>query len=343
MKVIRSKAPFRIGLAGGGTDVSPYSDQYGGAVLNSSISLFAHCTIIPNDSGKIVIKAPNRNEIFEVNSSMELDITGTLDLQRGVYNRVVREFVKHPLSFEMTTYMDVPTGSGLGTSSTLVVSVIGAFREWFGLPLGESDIARLAYDIERKELKMAGGKQDQYAATFGGLNFLEFKNENVVIVNPIKIKEETLRELEHNLLLFHTKTTRDSSDVINLQTKNLTSGVKKSIQSLHEIKQQAFEMKEYILTNKLNKVGTILAENWMNKKNLSEGITNDYLDNIYDTALSNGAIGGKISGAGGGGFMIFYSQDGYRHQLIKALENLGCSHTQYQFNQQGMTSWTSIH
>jgi len=202
--IIRSKAPLRIGLAGGGTDVSPYSDIYGGAILNATLSLYAYASIKPREDGKIVINAIDRNEIIELKSEEHLVIDGKLDLIKGVYNRIIKDFIKQPLSFEINTYVDAPPGSGLGSSSTLVVAILGAFVEWLKLPLGEYDIAHLAYLIEREDLKMAGGKQDQYAATFGGVNYMEFYGNDKVIVNPLRIKSKFLHELEHNLVLFYT-------------------------------------------------------------------------------------------------------------------------------------------
>ena len=172
--IIRSKAPLRIGLAGGGSDVSPYSDMFGGAILNGTISMYAYATIIPRIDGKIVIHAYDKNETCTYDSLMELPIDGQLDLAKGIYNRVVRDFIKKPLSFELVTWVDAPPGSGLGTSSTLVTAILGAFAEWKNLPLGHYDLAHLAYEVERVDLAMAGGKQDQYAATFGGINFMEF-------------------------------------------------------------------------------------------------------------------------------------------------------------------------
>src|SRR5580765_2968218 len=216
--IIRSRAPLRIGLAGGGTDVSPYSEQYGGAILNATISLFAYATIEPMDNGKIIIHAIDKKEIVELDATEELPIDDHLILAKGIYNRIVKDYVKHPLSFRLSTYVDAPAGSGLGTSSTLVVAIFGAFAEWLKLPLGEYDIARLAFDIERRDLQMAGGKQDQYAATFGGFNFMEFYKEDKVIVNPLRIKENYLNEMQLNMLLYYTGTSRLSSKIIEMQS-----------------------------------------------------------------------------------------------------------------------------
>jgi D-glycero-alpha-D-manno-heptose-7-phosphate kinase len=193
--IIRSKAPLRLGLAGGGTDVSPYSDIYGGCILNATTSLYAYCDIIPTDTKTINFFLEDKKERYTYKSEKELPIDGEIDLLKAIYNRIVKEYSLEALSFDIHTFVDAPAGSGLGTSSTLVVAVVGAFCEWFSLPLGEYDIANLAYSIEREDLKLAGGKQDQYAATFGGFNFMEFFSEGKVIVNPLRIREDTLNEL----------------------------------------------------------------------------------------------------------------------------------------------------
>jgi|TARA_B110000208_G_scaffold100206_1_gene124976 D-glycero-alpha-D-manno-heptose-7-phosphate kinase len=338
--IYRSRAPFRIGLAGGGTDVSPYSDEYGGAILNATISLYAYTTIIPRTDGKIIIRAVDRGEELIFDSSDELPVTGTLDLQVGVYNRIVKEFGKKGLSFEMITSMDVSSGSGLGTSSTLVTSILGAFVEWFKLPLGEYDIAQLAYDIERVDLAMAGGKQDQYAATFGGVNFMEFYEGNKVIVNPLRIKAELLNELQFNLILYYTDTSRESAKIIETQVGNAKAKKDKPVQAMHAVKEQAFLMKEALLKDELHKIGEILSVSWENKKKMAAGITNELIDDIYSTAIEAGATGGKISGAGGGGFMIFYAEEANRYNVIKALGKFGGQAKRYEFSKEGLTTWT---
>ncbi|MCB0841306.1 MAG: dehydrogenase, partial [Bacteroidetes bacterium] len=203
-----SKAPLRIGLAGGGTDVSPYSDMFGGAILNATINLFASAAIIPRDDDTIIIHARDQKIRKEFKAEKELELVDGLQLQIGIYNRIVKDFLKGPRGFELITGIDSPTGSGLGTSSTLVVAILGAFAEWLRLPLGEYEIAQLAYSIEREDLAMAGGKQDQYAATFGGVNFMEFHKDNNVIINPLRVKDEILQELEFHLLLFYTHISR---------------------------------------------------------------------------------------------------------------------------------------
>jgi D-glycero-alpha-D-manno-heptose-7-phosphate kinase len=338
--IIRSKAPLRLGLAGGGTDVSPYCDLYNGAILNATISMYAYTTIIPRNDNKIIIKSLDKNISLTYDSCEKIPTGGELDLHKGVYNRIIKDFIKNPLSFEISTFVDAPAGSGLGTSSTLVVSILGAFVEWLKLPLGEYDIAQLAYEIERVDLKMAGGKQDQYAATFGGVNFMEFCGNEKVIVNPLRIKDKYLDELAYNLVLYYTETSRLSSTIIEEQSRNVSQKNEKSLEAMHKLKEQAIMMKEALLTGKLDQIGEILNFGWQHKKNMAQGISNPLIDDIYNTAISAGANGGKISGAGGGGFMIFCCPFNTRFNVIKELSKFGGRARRYEFTKQGLTTWT---
>jgi D-glycero-alpha-D-manno-heptose-7-phosphate kinase len=337
--IIRSRAPLRIGLAGGGTDVSPYSDLYGGAILNATINSFASASIVPRNDNKIILHAQDGNGKVELNSELELDINGELDLLKGVYNRIVKDFTKKPLSFELHTHVDAPPGSGLGSSSTLVVAIVGAFAEWLQLPLGEYDIAHLAFEIERIDLKMAGGKQDQYAATFGGFNFMEFYGGDKVIVNPLRVKQRFVYELETNLVLFHTATSRNSSTIIEQQTKNITSKEEKSLEATHQLKQQAVHMKEALLRGEIHRIGDILDQSWKFKKQMADGITNPMIDKIYEEMISAGATGGKISGAGGGGFMMFYCPNNAHYTVKKTLAKYEGSIKEFLFTEGGLQTW----
>lgn len=338
--IIRSKAPFRLGLAGGGTDVSPYSDLYGGAILNITVNLYARTTIVPRSDRKIIIHSIDQGKSFEFDSATALTHNGEIDLQIGVYNRIISEFIHEPLAFEMTTSMDVPTGSGLGTSSTLVVSILGAFVEWLQLPLGEYDIARLAYEIERNDLKMAGGKQDQYAATFGGVNFMEFLENDKVIVNPLRTKKSFLNELNFGLILYYTNTSRESSKIIEKQIENVKSSTSKPIEAMHQLKAQAFQMKEAFLRSDVASIGHLLHESWINKKQMATGISNSEIDELYLIAKNAGASGGKISGAGGGGFMMFFAENVARYAVADALLKKGGQVVNYEFTQKGLDAWT---
>ncbi len=338
--IIRSKAPLRLGLAGGGTDVAPYSDLYGGAILNATISMYAYATIQPRNDRKIILNSVDKNISREYKSEKNLKVNEEFNLAKGIYNRIVRDFTKKSLAFELTTFVDAPAGSGLGTSSTLVVAILGAFVEWLQIPLGEYDLAHLAYEIERIDLNMAGGKQDQYAATFGGVNYMEFFKDDKVIVNPLRIKPVYLNELAFNLVLYNTATSRLSSKIIENQTKNILNKNEVTLEATHKLKQQAVRMKEAILKGELNKIGEILDYGWQNKKLMAKGITNPLIDEIYQTAMDNGASGGKISGAGGGGFIFFYCPENTRSKVIAALKKFGGESKRYEFTTQGLTTWT---
>ncbi len=338
--IYRSKAPLRIGLAGGGTDVSPYSDLYGGAILNTTISLSAYASIEIIDEPKIIVEALDRKEKQTLELRNELPIDGTLDLLKGVYNRIARDFPFSLKGMRISTFVDAPAGSGLGTSSTLVVAILGAFVEMLKLPLGDYDIAHLAYQIERNDLKLAGGKQDQYAATFGGVNFMEFYEQDKVIVNPLRIRPEYMNELENNLVLYFTATSRESAKIINEQVKNVNNKNEKSIEAMHQLKEQAKMMKEALLKGKLSQFGEILDFGFQQKRKMADNISNSSIEEIYDAAKLAGATGGKISGAGGGGFMIFYCPGNHRYAVIESLLKFGGEIKNYSFTNDGLKTWT---
>jgi D-glycero-alpha-D-manno-heptose-7-phosphate kinase len=337
--IYRSKAPLRIGLAGGGTDVSPYSDIYGGAILNATISLYAIASIEVLEEPKIVLATNDRKEEASFQLEDELPLDGHLDLLKGVINCIQRDHGSIKNGFRLSTFVDAPAGSGLGTSSTLAVAIIGAFTELLRLPLGEYDIAHYAYDIERKYLKWAGGKQDQYAATFGGVNFMEFYEDEKVIVNPLRIKQEYLFELENNLVLYYTSTSRESAKIIEEQSKNVVNKEEQSIEAMHQLKQQSQMMKEALLKGKLHHFGEILDYGYQQKRRMAAGISNPLMEEMYETAKRAGATGGKISGAGGGGFMIFYCPGITKYSVIESLKKFGGHHKSYQFVEHGLKTW----
>lgn len=337
--IYRSKAPLRIGLAGGGTDVSPYSDQFGGAILNATVSLFAYANIEPLEEDIIIVEALDRKEMQQFEWAAELPIDGELDLLKGVYNRINKDYEIPQTGFRLSTFVDAPAGSGLGTSSTLVVAIIGAFVEWLKIPLGDYDIAHYAYQIERSDLKLSGGKQDQYAAMFGGVNFMEFYADDKVIVNPLRIRPEYLHELENNLLLYFTSTSRESASIIDEQVKNVNSKNEKSIEAMHQLKEQARMMKEALLKGRLNEFGEILDFGFQQKRRMAHNISNSRIEEIYEAAKKSGATGGKISGAGGGGFMIFYCPGNSCYKVINVLKKFGGEVKSYTFTKHGLTTW----
>lgn len=341
--IYRSRAPLRLGLAGGGTDVSPFSETNGGLVLNATIDLYAHAILEPTDDDRVVFEASDLNSTIDVKSQPRLSDGGALRLHKGIYNRIVSQFNNgHPLSFKLTTYSDAPPGSGLGTSSTMVVSIIQVFCEWLGLSLGEYDIAQLAYQIEREDLGLAGGKQDQYAASFGGFNFIEFGPDiNRVLVNPLRVKDPIKFELAASTVLFYTGQSRDSAKIIQDQINNSSTNSITSLNALESLKSDAVAMKEYLLRGDLKAYADVLHSSWISKKQLASSVTNDYLDNIYSSALSSGAVAGKISGAGGGGFFMFIVPPSKRMGLVSCLNNFQGQVIPFNFTDIGSHSWVT--
>ncbi|WP_066360812.1 GHMP family kinase ATP-binding protein [Aliarcobacter cryaerophilus] len=339
MKIIRSKAPLRIGLAGGGTDVSPYCDQFTGYVLNATINKYAYCTIETTEKNMIEFIAKDLNQYRIYNSEKVLKLDGELDLFKGIYNRLVKDYIKKPLSFRMTTYSDAIHGSGLGGSSTMVVAIIKAFEEWLHLPFGEYDIAKLAYEIERIDIGLLGGKQDQYAATFGGFNFIEFNKEGV-LVNPLRIKNWIINELEASLIICFTGISRESSSIIRSQIQNTVSRNSRYLENMHCLKNDAIKMKEQLLKGNIKELAKILNNSWINKKESSSSISNNLIDKIYNIALDAGALGGKVSGAGGGGFMMFIVDPTRKVDVLKALKEINIIGEDVNFSKSGAMAWT---
>lgn len=337
--IVRSKAPLRLGFAGGGTDLLTYSEEYGGAVLNVTINMYAHCTIEQTDNGKVLFEAVDLQEKFECDVRPYYEIDNNMMLFKGVYNRIVRDFLHNQgISIKATTYSDAPSGSGLGTSSTMVVAIVKAFVELLNLPLGEYEVARLAYEIERIDLKLAGGKQDQYAATFGGFNFIEFLPGDRVVVNPLKIKDWFKKELQESIVIYFTGLSRSSAKIINEQIES-TSKKKENLEAMHDVKRVAYAMKEAILTSNIDKLAQLFIEGWEAKKKTSSSISNSNIETIYNVAMAFGAKAGKISGAGGGGFMMFICEPTKKTALINKLRSYGGHASSVEFTEDGTISW----
>lgn len=339
-RVVRSKAPLRLGLAGGGTDVAPYSDIYGGAILNATISMYVDSCIEENTDGSIVLESFDRG-IRECCTLDELaGFHASLDLHLAVYREMINNYNGgKPLPLRLTTWSDAPAGSGLGASSALVVAMIGAFREFMRLPLGEYEVAHLAYEVERIRLGLAGGKQDQYAATFGGFNFMEFYKDDKVIVNPLRVRPDIVNELEYNMLLFNTGKSHISSEIIERQVSSVQNSDLRSIEAMHHLKEQSIRMKNSILCGNIDEVGSILDYGWKNKRTMAGGITNALIDSLYETAISAGALGGKISGAGGGGFLMLYCDGDRKYEVKRKLSSFNGSFVDFRFTGQGLETW----
>lgn len=332
--IIRGKAPLRISFAGGGTDVAPYSDERGGIVLSSTIDMHAYCTISPRGDRAMRIRSLDfsKEESWTANGGM-LSYDGNLDLIKAVLNHFEVD-----QGFDMFLHCDAPPGSGLGGSSTVIVSLIGAIAHWLNQPLSQYDIAKLAYVLEREELGLAGGKQDHYSAVFGGFNFMEFRKGDA-IVTPLRIKNDVLNELHYHLLLCYTGRTRDSANIIQDQSRGVSSGSRQVIEALDNAKRLAIETKDALMKGDVRRMGELLDESWQQKKRFTSAISNDYIDKVYCTAKENGAIGGKISGAGGGGFMFFVCAYDRKHMVARKLAELGVQVQNFSFEKYGLQTW----
>jgi D-glycero-alpha-D-manno-heptose-7-phosphate kinase len=338
---IRSRAPLRLGLAGGGTDVSPYSDEYGGLVLNATVDRYAFATIEPSHDWKIRFVASDleKEEVFPLDiDALE---SAELKLHAGVYRRILRQFLGgRPLPVTVHTTVDAPAGSGLGSSSALVVALVEAFRAVLDIPLGPYDIAHLSHEIERVDLGLAGGKQDQYSATFGGINFIEFLKEERVIVNPLRVSRGIANELEASLVCCFSGVSRNSDAIIRQQQDGMNIGSAKTLDNMHQLKADAVEMKDALLRGNIPEMAKVLNKSWEAKKQTAAGVSNDEIDHLFASGRAAGAWGGKVSGAGGGGFLMFLVPPERRANIISALNRAGGAASGVEFKSSGVESWT---
>lgn len=329
--IIRSKSPLRISFGGGGTDVPPYCDNHGGSVINATINKYSYGTLIPNSSGKITVKSLDLDLTDSYDKAENYNFEGNIDLA----SVVLRNF-KPKQGFDMYIHCDAPPGSGLGSSSTVIVSLIGLFKEWMGRSLNSYDVAKLAYKLERVDLGLQGGKQDQYASSFGGFNFIEFKNDSV-IVNPLKISRSIINEIEYRSILVYTGQTRLSANIIKEHTERYNEG--KNIKYLDETRLISERIKDCLLMGDIESFGHLLNEGWQLKKHFASKVSNPQIDNLYETALSSGAIGGKVTGAGGGGFLYLFCDFDKKHQVIESLKKLGAESREFSFELKGLQTW----
>lgn len=340
--LIRSRAPLRLGLAGGGTDVSPYCDEFGGAILNATIDYYAYAALEPLSNGTVEFVSADLGQSASYAAAPALANDGHLDLFKAVYNHVVRKYHEgKPLSLRISTRVDVPAGSGLGSSSTLTVAMLAAYAEWLNLPLGEYELAHTAYVIERVEAGLEGGKQDQYAAAFGGFNFMEFGSNGHVLVNPLRIKDWVVSELEASLLLYFTGKSRASANIIQEQSRNVRDRNAPALDAMHAIKEEAFRMKECLLRGDLQNLQQVLRASWESKKRMARQIVNEQIESLYNHALEAGAYCAKISGAGGGGFMMFLVDPIQKDKVTAALRENHAGGTAYacHFTPGGVQVW----
>jgi D-glycero-alpha-D-manno-heptose-7-phosphate kinase len=337
---VRARAPLRLSFAGGGTDMSPYCDMFGGSVLNATIDRYVYATVTALDqqSSEFEILEKNICVRYELADSYPMD--GAADLHKAVYNRIVAEFLGgNPQRIRLTSMSESPPGSGLGSSSTVVVAMVRAMTEFFSIPLSEYDIAHLAYQIERVDLNLTGGKQDQYAAAFGGINFIEFHEDGGALVNPLKIKQRIISELEASSVLYFTGVSRSSAEIVKQQAANVLKNNTQSINAMHQLKEESIAMKRHLLRGNLKGFASTLQAGWYAKKQMTDQISNPLIEHIEDVASKAGALAWKVSGAGGGGFMFFLVDPQDRIKLVQALSAEGGQVSGCHFTSEGASAW----
>lgn len=339
---VRSKAPLRLGIAGGGTDVSPYSDEFGGCVLNASIDMYAHVFIDTDvTSEEVFFEAKDLQQTDFLNPADREGDVRSLPLHKATYRRVIDHFNDGRfIPLKITTYCDAPPGSGLGSSSTMVVAMLEAYRQLLGLPLGEYDLARLAFEIERVDCSLSGGKQDQYAATFGGFNFMEFFADDRVIVNPLRMRRYIINELEASLILFFTGASRDSAKIIQDQVRSLNRLNTDALVAMHKVKETSYKIKELVLKGDIEGVIEAFRASWLHKKATSQSISNAVIDEIETAVMAAGAKALKVSGAGGGGFMMIFVDPERKLDIEHTLQDFEGTVYKFKFVDEGASSWT---
>jgi D-glycero-alpha-D-manno-heptose-7-phosphate kinase len=331
---IRARAPLRISFAGGGTDVPPFPADEGGCVLSATIDRYAYGSLVPRSDRMVAIESVDFKTTAEMSLDEEILYNGSLDLIKAAVRRFGRSDTD---GYDLVLRSNAPPGSGLGSSSAMMVALTGLLSAHYRRIMDEYETAKLAHAIEREDLGIAGGTQDQYAATFGGFNFIEFTDR--VIVNPLRIKDEIAHELELSLLLCFTGITRDSARVIEDQTRRTLASADETLAGLRAQKELAVAMKAALLTGALHEFGELLAEAWTQKKRMSPLISNPRIDELYEIARNNGALGGKITGAGGGGYILLFCDFTKKHKVIEALEFAGAVITEFAFDTKGLTTW----
>ncbi|NVJ47602.1 MAG: hypothetical protein HWE07_10760 [Cytophagia bacterium] len=337
-----AKAPLRLGLAGGGTDVSPYCDLFGGVVTNAAINIYATACISLGKKNHIVFNSINEKLTESWKMGEPIDPSGQLRLLKATYVYLLNKYEFDEQPIEVVLNSEVSVGSGLGSSSTCTVVLVSVFNQFFDLGMPKDEIASSAFLIERGLLNIVGGKQDQYSAVFGGINLMEFHKDGTVSVEPLQLTESSLHQLEERLILYSTNNSRISSEIIEEQIRNVKEEKCQPIRAMHQLKAFAYEIKESLESGDVDKVGDILRESWIAKKEMASGISNEMIQNIIELAMDSGAIGGKVSGAGGGGFMFFYCPESAKQALIESLNKLGGSVVSFQFESEGVQTWKQI-
>lgn len=339
--LFQSKAPLRISFAGGGTDVRPYCDLFGGAVVNATIDLYAHAQLWPRTDSARILKMFNQESTQAALPSLQEDTD--LSLPQAVLAYVEHKFGPYASGFELVGKLDVEKCSGLGSSSALVVAFLAVLLDWKKIPYQALDLAAMAVDVERNWMHWPGGMQDQYAAALGGVNFLEFRRDNQVTVTPIRLSDSLLARWESRLLLYYSGVVRPPQQIIETQQSNVVAQNEIPLQAMHAIRAQAYQFKDLLEASALEEMGPALHAGFLQKKKMAAGISNPRLDLLYQLAREAGATGGKISGAGGGGFMFFDCAPDKQAAVVAMLRDFGGQFYPLRLTNRGVQSWSTTH
>ena len=335
MSIVFSKAPLRMALAGGGTDLEPYYSRYGGFVLNATIDQYAYCKVEPSREWCFKSIDLGIEEKHNLWNNVEY-IDSKLKLLINSYQYLTKDVEREPV--KITTYVEAPPGSGLGSSSALVVALIAAIAEYYNIPLGEYDMAEYAIEIERKICDLPGGKQDQFAAAFGGFNFMEFLKDGRTIVNPLRLNQKTQNMMELSTVLYYVGKPRKDSRVIENTAKGLVDS-KTVLNATHEIRNACINYKRSLLMGDFDMISELMETYWRMKLETNPNVASPEILDSYDYARKNGATAAKISGAGGGGHMVLFTEFEERHRLISALKNKEGRVVPFKFVNHGVDVW----
>ena len=345
MKTVFAKAPLRMALAGGGTDLEPYYTRFGGFVLNATIDQYAYCKIEPYECCKrethwvfksIDLGVEEKRDFYSSDFMNYAYTDSKLKLLINTYQYLTHDLKREPV--KITTYVEAPPGSGLGSSSALVVALVAAIAEYYNIPMGEYDMADAAVEIERKICDLPGGKQDQFAAAFGGFNFMEFLKDGRTIVNPLRLNHKTQNMMELSTVLYYVGKPRKDSRVIENTAKGLESS-ETVLNATHKIKQACIEYKNALLLGDFSKISALMETYWKMKLETNSKVASPEILDSYDYARKNGATAAKISGAGGGGHMVLFTEFERRHELISSLKEKEGRVVPFKFVNQGVDVW----
>ena len=338
---------MRISFGGGGSEIDPFMHIFGGRVMNSTISIYAHTLLVENSENIIQIESSDTGEVFRTNIEEYVDISLSKVPKNCVLVLAALQYFAKELTcipaqgIKISTHSDAPVGSGLGASSTMTVSVVHTLLEYFKLPSDPYSLASAAHKVEREYLGLAGGLQDHFCAAFGGFNFMEFGPSDHLLINPLRIKRETLFELESSLLLIYTGTSRDSANIIQNQIISMDENQTSTSDLLKQITNNAFDFKSAILKWDLNYFASLLNEGWQLKKLMSKSITNSEIDELTKLCLNSGALGSKLCGAGGGGYLLVVIKPENRRSLLSSMTDTARDIKSITFVEHGSEVWHS--